>query len=152
MIYAIPILAIILILIIIAAALMTSESKTLKVSEILQITHTKSLAESTNTGQNETIMIKTLGLKITAIGGDAHSIIVIVSSHQDPWGPPVKPFLPKDESWDLPIDQLTLPTRLNEDGFYEVTVSVKCIEAAEAEHIILYLEPEDILLVPGLPT
>ena len=149
--YAIPILAVISIIVV--AALITSEPKTWKVSEILEITHTASLAIATGRppNQNESILIKTLGLKITAVGGDAHSIIVIISSLSQREEPPVNPFLRRGETWDLPIELLSYPTRLNEDGFYPVKISVTCIEAAEDEDkdITIFLKPEDLIILPG---
>lgn len=137
---------IIIVVIVIVAAMATNKPRNLKVSDLLQVTHTASLAMSSPPGQNESILIKTLGLNITAIKEDVHSIIIIVSSQQEP---DVIISLPKGESWPAVIEYLSYPAQLNEDGVYPVEVTLGCEEAVGPVDILIYLKPEDVFIIPG---
>ncbi len=137
---------IIIAVIVIVAAMAANKPRNLKVSDLLQITHTVSLAVPTPPGQNESILIKTLGLNITAIEEDVHSIVIVVGSQQEP---DVILSIPKGESWPAAIEYLSYPTRLNDNGVYPIKVSLSCSEAAKHEDIWIYLKPEDVLIIPS---
>lgn len=133
--------------IVIWSSIVTNQPKAKpKASDYLQITIMKegSLGEYYN--DNRTVIIKLLGLNITAVGGDAHSIIVIVASQAEPEVLPNPPdyFLPQNESCQAPLLLRGLRSNLNDDGLFPVYISVKA-EETDPSNIWLFLKPEDII-------
>jgi len=92
----------------------------------------------------KTVIIKTLGLNITAVGGDAYDIIVTISSQEEPeW----REFLPKGETWSAGFTLQGLRSVLNKtDGLFHVQIGIKCAET-EPEYMWLRLKPQDIIPV-----
>jgi len=143
------IIAIIIIIIIIAVVATPNQSKKPLASEYLKVSHTASLGEFSN--NNRTVKITSLGLNVTAIGGDAHTIIIIVESQPEDPGPEIGPpptyILKKGESW-LPAILLSgYVTGLTErDGelVFPIEIQIGCQETLE-EVITLYIKPEDIV-------
>ena len=114
-------------------------------SQYLKVANTKSIGEFSN--QNKTVLIKTLGLNITAVGGDATSIVVQVASQVDPTND-VWAFLAKGASQEAQIRLNGYMTVLNDQGKFPVEVDIGCSEAThEAIPITLYLDPKDIVHV-----
>ena len=110
-------------------------------SEYLKIQHTKSIA-TTYTDDNRTIIIKTLGINITAIGGDAHNIIIDVGSQE----PEIIQKIPNGTTSDYQIDKISLLAELDADkGIYLIPIEVQCDEAEPAS-IIIEAQPHDILI------
>jgi hypothetical protein len=137
--------SIIVIIAIAVAANFNSQSKRKpKISEYLNVGHTKSTGTFYN--QNKTLIIKELGLNITAIMGDAHNIIIIVASSEEPY---IIDFLDKGNSA-LPSIQLRgYTTSLNETiGAFPLEIDISCQEAPAAPEdppITIYLKTEDIV-------
>jgi hypothetical protein len=125
---------------IIAAISFDSQSKKPKASEYLKVGHTRSTGTFYN--QNRTVAIKTLGLNITAIMGDANNILIIVDSSDEPYS---IGFLAKGCS-ELPAIQLKgYVTTINvTTGSFPLQLEIGCREATN-EEIIIYLKPEDIV-------
>jgi hypothetical protein len=92
--------------------------------------------------QNKTVIIKILGLNITAVGGDASDIIVTISSQQEPeW----RGNLSKGETWSAGFQLQGLRTVLNKtDGLFHVQIGIKCAQT-DPEYIWLYLNYQDII-------
>jgi hypothetical protein len=110
-------------------------------NEYLKVQHTRSIA-TTYTEDNKTIIIKTLGINITAIGGDDHYVIIDVGS-QDP---KIITEILNGTTLDYPIDQVSIPTELDTDkGVYLISIEIQC---QEAEHASLLIEarPQDIII------
>lgn len=109
--------------------------------EYLKIQHTRSLAK-TYAKDNQTILIKTLGIKITAIK-DAHNIIIDADS---PLGPIIIQEMHAGENRDLSIEQITISADLDEEkGVYLIPLNVGCDEA-KLETIIIEANPKDIII------
>jgi hypothetical protein len=121
-----------------------------KASEYLQVIAMSGGSVGDYGPKNETVTIKILGLNITAIGGDARSIIVIVASQIEPEVGPSPPdyFLPQNQSWQAVILLQGLHSHVNDDGLFPVLVSIKCTETDPSD-IWLYLKPEDIIATSG---
>lgn len=139
---AILVIVIVVIIIGILVAVNNSNRKRPPVSQYLEITHTISIGEFYN--QNRTVKITYLGLNITAVGGDAHDLILFVRSQ--PEYPAIKDFIPKGESWE-PGEGMLLRgyvTSLNEDDLFPVDIKIGCIEAVE-EEVMIYLKPKDVV-------
>ena len=143
------IIAIIIIIIIVAVVAAPNQSKTPLTSEYLKVSHTKSIGEFSN--NNKTVRITALGLNVTAIAGDAHTITIIVDSQpegsEDGFGPPDTYILKKGESW-LPGIQLNgyVTDLIQKDGepVFPLEIQIGCHETRE-EKITLYIKPEDIV-------
>ena len=148
--YVVFVVAIALIIIIAVVAAPNLAEKPLPLaSKYLKVSHTKSIGEFSN--NNRTVRITTLGLNVTAIGGDALSIIIIVESQPEENGPEIGPpdtgILKKGESW-LPAILLSgYVTGLIQKGgepVFPVEIQIGCQETRE-EVITLYIKPEDIV-------
>lgn len=136
----IPLLALI-ILITISELNRSTEKKPL-CREYLKIQHTRSWAR-TYTNDNQTILIKALGINITAIKGDAHNIVIDSGGFLEPI---TISNITKGETKDLSIEQISLPSEFDEEkGVYIIPLEVRCTEA-EADYILIEARPEDILI------
>jgi len=117
------------------------------VTEYLQIQHTKSIGER-KTADNRTILIKTLGLKITAVRGDATNIAIDVPGAQD-----IEYIekISKGETREIQILSQGYLVELDENGVFPITFDAWSSEA-EAAPVTVYARPEDfVLLDSGLP-
>jgi len=108
-------------------------------SEYLKVEHTKSFGEFYYGGK--TVFIRELGLKITAVGGNASNIVItgLPTSGEEY---PFISFLSQGESKELTIMLRSYYTGLEEEG-YPVYLTIGCDEAY-AEEITIYLKPKDI--------
>jgi hypothetical protein len=112
-----------------------------KAGEYLQIVHTKSIGEFYN--NRRTVKITELGLDITAVKGDAHSIIIYVDTQVDISNDVYK-YIAKGETLSITVKLNGYITSLNPEGKFPVTVGVSCSEAAYDE-ITLLIDPDDII-------
>jgi hypothetical protein len=110
-------------------------------SEYLKVEHTRSLGEFFNNGK--TVNIKELGLRITAVGGDATNILITGLRTQGEEYPSID-FLRKGESKEITVQLSSYVTSLNETiGLFPVNFTIGCSEAS-ASDITIYLKPDDI--------
>ena len=147
---------ILLVAVIIAAfALSQTSSKRPSANEYFVVTHTMSTGEFSN--QNKTVTIATLGLNITAVGGDATDVYVRCSSQAVPEDDYVEKLNKGPPGWDIPVvlkggafyyRGLTL--RLNDQGMFSVNVRVICNEV-ETASIAVLINPGDIANIPAIP-
>jgi biopolymer transport protein ExbD len=112
-----------------------------KAGEYLQIVHTKSIGEFYN--NRRTVEITELGLNITAVKGDAHSIIIYVDTQVDISNDVYK-HIAKGETLSVSVRLKGYVTSLNSEGKFPVTVGLSCSEAAYDE-ITLLIDPDDII-------
>jgi hypothetical protein len=139
-----------LILMVVAAAIIITVIAAIKnpnnpkkplASEYLKVEHTKSLGEFYN--NNRTVKIIDLGLRVTALCGDAHNILItnlpIGSGDLQPYIQYLRIGEYKD--LDITLDYLT---SLNEDGLFPLELTIGCSEA-EPEDVTIFLKPEDII-------
>jgi len=111
-------------------------------SEYLKVEHTKSLGVFYN--NNKTVNIKELGLRITAVGGDATNVLITGLSTQGEEYPYIE-FLHKGESKEITVQLRSYFTSLNETiGLFPVELTIGCSEALPSD-ITIYLNPEDIV-------
>jgi len=109
-------------------------------TEYLKVWHTRSIGEFSN--QNKSVLITTLGLRLTAIGGDAHDILIVVESQPTPENDMIT-FLANGSSSDAVILLNGLPTTLNDQGKFPVEFQIGCAES-EYETVTVYIDPKDI--------
>jgi len=128
--------------IIVASALRNQNSSQKPLaSEYLKVEHTKSLGVFYN--NNKTVDIRELGLRITAVGGNATNILITNLPTQGEDYPSID-FLRKGESKDITVQLRSYITSLNETiGLFPVELTIGCSEAS-ASDITIYLKPEDI--------
>jgi hypothetical protein len=137
------ILALFLVLILTGVVIVISMPKKKPLAhDYLHVVPTLSLGEFYD--QNKTVIIKTLGLNITAVGGDAYDIIVTIASQQEPeW----RENLSKGETWSAGFTLQGLRSVLNKtDGLFHVQIGIKCAET-EPEYMWLRLKSQDIIPV-----
>jgi len=113
----------------------------------LKIQHTKSIGEFYG-DQNSSVLIKILGLNITALGGNAYDIWIDLGTPQSDTEYPYAHVsdLPKGNSTEVQITT-SYSTEL-ENGFFPVYIDVWCNEAKIAS-VLLLLNPNDIVHIPG---
>lgn len=112
--------------------------------QYLEVQHTRSLGRFYN--QNQTVQIMILGLKIKAVGGDAHDILIDFGGAREY---EIIPEILQGELHESQIETQGYATDL-ENGFFPVTLDIRCDEAEWAT-VILYLrpDPEDIVALPS---
>jgi len=149
--------AILLLAIVIVAAFALSQTKSRRPSagEYFVVTHTLSTGEFSN--QNRTFTIATLGLNITAVGGDATDVYVRCTSQAEPENDYLTKLNKGPPGWDLPVvlaggefNFRGLSLRLNDQGMFSTNVTVACNEV-EAAAITVLINPEDLVNVPAVP-
>jgi hypothetical protein len=129
-------------------------------SDYFIITHTESTGEFKG-AHNETVVLATLGLNVTAIGGDATAVSVRCASQAYPMDDYIQTLHKGPPGWDLPItlaggDSSTgyiyrgLPLDLNNNGMFEVEVTVSANEVQSSVFTVL-INPKNILGVPVIP-
>lgn len=149
--------AILLLAIVIVAAFALSQTKSRRplASEYFIVTHTLSTGEFSN--QNRTFTITTLGLNVTAVGGDATDVYVRCTSQAEPENDYIKNLTKGPPGWDLPVvlsggayNFHGLSVRLNDQGMFSANVTVACNEA-EAAAITVLMNPEDLVDLSAVP-
>ena len=152
-------IAILLLVAVIVAALafnQTSSSKKPSANQYFIVSHTTSTGEYL-TSDNKTFRIATLGLNVTAVGGDATNIQIKCTSQAyrvDDWlenltkGPP---------GWDIPVvlvggdyNYQGATVKMNGQGVFSFNVTISCDQVEEAKIPVL-INPEDIVPVPVTP-
>lgn len=118
-----------------------STTNKVKAGEYLRVTHSVSMGEFFNNGKN--VKITELGLNITAVMGDAHSIIVYVDTQADISNDVYK-FIGKGETLPISVKLNGYVTGLNAEGKFPVTVGLSCSEAVYDEITIL-IDPTEII-------
>jgi hypothetical protein len=109
-------------------------------SEYLKVEHIGSIGEFYN--NNRTVNIKELGLRVTALGGNATNIIITGLSTESEDYPYIQ-NLTMGESKELSIQLKSYITSLNDEGVFPLELTIGCSEAT-ASDITIYLKPEDI--------
>ena len=152
------IITLILVVVVIAAfALSTNPTSSQKpsASEYFIVTHTTSAGSFS--ADNKTVVLTTLGLNITAVGGDATDIQVQCASQADRGDDYLQRLAEGPPGWDLPIalaggdyNYKGWSLRLNDQGFFTVKVTISCNEA-ETGTITVNLNPNDIVNGPFTP-
>lgn len=112
-----------------------------KAGEYLHITHTKSMGEFLYGGK--AVMITELGLNITAVMGDAHSIVVQVDGQADPSADVYK-FIGKGETLSISVKLKPTTIELNAEGKFSIEVDISCSEALH-DQIPLLIDPTEII-------
>jgi uncharacterized protein YpmB len=110
-------------------------------SEYFKVEHTVSFGEFYY--NNRTVYIHILGLRVTALGGDAHSIYIWVEGAKEPYY--IK-NITAGHCEDVEIELSGYYTgRIEYDSkyVYPVELTISCPEV-ESETITIYLEPDDI--------
>ena len=109
-------------------------------SEYLKVEHIGSIGEFYN--KNRTVDIKELGLRVTALGGNATNIIITGLSTESEDYPCIQ-NLSMGESKELDIQLKSYVTSLNDEGLFPLELTIGCSEATPSD-ITIYLKPEDI--------
>lgn len=111
-------------------------------SEYLKVEHIGSIGTFYN--NNRTVDISELGLKITAIGGNATAILItdLPTANEEEY--PYIDFLEQGTSKELTILIKSYVTSLNEEGLFPLDLTIGCNEAEPAE-ITIYLDPNDVV-------
>jgi hypothetical protein len=144
------VLGVILLIVIVGVAVTLSYRPTAKprATQYLEVSHTRSIGKLYD--QNRTAVLTILGLNITAIGGDAHNIIIEMDSQADPTNDFLD-VLPNGTSWDHQISLQSalggvqgLETVLNEQGKFPVEITIGCAEAT-VETVTVFIDPKDIV-------
>lgn len=127
-----------LIVVIVVAVTVTYQSQPLpRVSEYLRLSHTKSLGKFHSSNLVE---ITSLGLNITAVGGDASSIVIQVDegNQRYPENDVIKE-VKKGESYEhvIELEGCILPL---ENGKCTVHIDISCVETGASKHELIPLE------------
>jgi hypothetical protein len=132
-----------------------TNSKRPSANDYFVVTHTTSTGEFSS--QNKTITIATLGLNITAVGGDATDVYIRCASQASPMDDYLTTLKKGPPGWDLPVvlkggeyNYHGLTLTLNDQGKFSTKVTVACNEV-EAGAITVMINPEDIINVPAVP-
>jgi hypothetical protein len=135
------VLTVIVAIIVIMTSAIRHHSQKPSASDYLKVEHIGSLGEFYN--NNKTVNIKELGLRITAVGGDATNILITgLSTPGEEY--PLIDFLRKGESKEITVQLRSYITSLNETiGLFPVELTIGCLEASPSD-IIIFLKPEDI--------
>lgn len=159
----ITVVLLLVIVIVAAAAVIRTESKKPSASEYLIVSSAHAnigTFPSYSNGtirDNTTVVLKTLDLNVTAVGGDAHHVYVRCSSQAYPVDDTVASLAngtsAKDGAWPIQLtggDALFngLGLELNDKGMFEVDVQIACEEATLAT-ITVSIKPKDIINMPG---
>lgn len=138
-----------LVIILIAVAIVmnqgnqTTQNKP-KADKYLKVEHTKSLGRyDSYLGKFE--MLSTLGLNITAVGGDASNVTIEQDTADD------FAIISQIKKGNSSEKELTVNFPLEDedgDGLYEVYIEISCTEAERAEVKVL-IDPEDLVIAGG---
>jgi hypothetical protein len=108
-----------------------------------KIVHTASLAE--NVTGNKSVLLKTLGINITAVEGDATDVQVTIDSQANNLND-IYPSIPNGTTKPAEIELQGYLTTLNDNGLYPVEFDIVCPQA-DLSVITLYLSPKDIVIL-----
>jgi hypothetical protein len=151
-------IAILLVAAVIVAAFAFNQGSSQKplASQYFVVTHTTSAGEYL-TSDNKTVRLTTLGLNITAVGGDATNVQVFCNSQAEPESDYLVNLTRGAPGWDLPIalaggqyNYRGLSLRMNDQGMFALDVTISCDQVKSAKIPVL-INPEDIVLVPITP-
>lgn len=110
------------------------------VTEYLEIQHDRSVGDGKN--NNQSILLKTIGLKIKAIGGDAHNIEIDVGGSLE--RSYTKEIL-QGETNETQIYTKGLAIDI-QDGVFPIPIDVWCSET-KSETIVIYAKPEELVFL-----
>jgi len=124
------------------------------------VTNTTSAGEF-HGAHNESVTLTTLGLNVTAIGGDATAVQLRCTSQAYPMDDYIQTLKKGPPGWDVQItlaggDTSTgnyyhgLPLELDENGFFEAEVTVSANEVQSSVFTVL-ISPKDIFPQPIIP-
>jgi hypothetical protein len=134
-----------IILIVASAVLSYRPSGKPSASQYLMVAHTASIGEFSD--QNTTVSLKIIGLNITAIGGEARNVRVIIDSQANVIDDVIDD-ISQNESAPMEIQLRGYVTALDSQNEFPVELDIGCVEA-ESATITLYLDPKDIHAVPS---
>jgi len=143
-----------IIIIAIAVAMTYQPSKSVKVSDYLKLSHTRSMGKRVS---SNLIEITKLGLNLTAVGGDATSIVIQIEEGQivgpsdlinEPGEPIVFPSLLKGKTKDFQID-LEGCVIAFKNGKCTVNITISCVEtgAYNPETIAIEIFEDQIVFI-----
>ena len=151
--YLLIVVLLLIVAIVLAVAVTQTNSKKPLASQYFIVTHTVSAGEFSTT-DNETVVLTTLGLNITAVGGDATAVQVRVSSQANPIDDYLDSLPKGPPGWDMSITLVGgtmnfrgLQRSLNSQGMFKVDVTISCNEATRAVIPVL-INPNDVIPVP----
>lgn len=136
-------LTLFIVLILLAIFSFNAQESRMKAGKYLHVAHTKSIGNFYNNGK--TLVIKELGLNITAVHGDAHDIIIIVDSQVD-IANDVYSFIGENETRSISVRLKGYTTSLN-NGKFPVEIGISCREVSP-DDIIIYVDPSDVVAPP----
>jgi hypothetical protein len=127
-------------LIIISALIQQPAKPKPSVAEYLEIQHDRSVGDGKN--NNQSILLKIIGVKIKAVGGDAHYIEIDVD------GATERSFIEEIPQGDTKETQiLTQGLAIDiENGVFPIPIEVWCSET-ETETVIVYAKPEELVFL-----
>jgi hypothetical protein len=140
-------IAIVALLIVIVAAFaltQTPAGRKPTASQYFKIVHTASLAENV-TGSRNQVLLKTLGINITTVGGDATDVQITIDSQANNLND-IYPSIPNGTTKPAQIELQGYLTTLNGNGLYPVEFDIVCPQA-DLSVITLYLNPKDIVIL-----
>ena len=142
----------------IVAALAFNQASSQKplASQYFIVSHTTSTGEYL-TSDNKTFKITTLGLNITAVGGDATNVYVKCNSQAEPESDYLENLTKGPPGWDIPVvlaggvfNYQGATVKMNDQGMFSFNVTISC-DQVESDRIRVLINPEDIVPVPILP-
>jgi hypothetical protein len=129
-------------------------------SDYFIVTHTES-AGTFHGAHNESVTLTTLGLNVTAIGGDATAVSVRCASQVNAIDDYNQTLHKGPPGWDIPVQLAGSPTTggtfyglpldLDDKGMFEVEVTVNCNEVQSSVFTVL-INPKNIIGVPVVPS
>jgi hypothetical protein len=109
-------------------------------TEFFKVSHTASIGEFSN--GNKTVNIKILGLNISAVGGDATDVQLIIDAQSDPLND-FYASISKGTSKSAEIQLKGYLTTLNDDGLFPVEFDIGCLET-QTTTFTIYIDPQSI--------
>lgn len=139
-----------------AFAFNQTSSKKPSASQYFIVSHTTSTGEYL-TFDNKTFKITTLGLNITAVGGDATNIQIQCNSQAYPTDDYLENLTKGPPGWDIPVvlagGDYHYPgatVKMNDQGMFSFNVTISC-DQVQSDRIRVLINPEDIIPVPITP-
>jgi hypothetical protein len=139
----IAIVALIIVIIAAFALTQTPVGRKPAASQYFKIVHSASLAE--NVTGNGNVLLKTLGINITAVEGDATDVQITMDSQAN-YLNDIYPSIPNGTTKPAQIELQGYLTTLNDNGLYPVEFDIVCPQA-DMSTITLYLNPKDIVIL-----
>lgn len=110
-------------------------------SQYLRILHTRSVGTFYN--GNQTVELKILGLNITAVGGDATDVQLIMDSQADRTNDYFR-NITKGITVDMQVQLQGYVTHVNGQGLFPVEFDISCVQTTLST-ITFYINPKDIV-------